>query len=202
MKRFLKISAAVLSFVLVVVVTFTSTDALQRTAHLTSASVVGTPVSIGEIVVEEEKVRLAKEDILWLARVIYSETKQPHEQELVAWVVRNRVETGYRGNDSYEEAVLDPYQFSAFNPNTRTRRHYEALEWNSTEAGFQTALSIAAKVATSDVQERPFSQATRHFYSARSMRGGRAPAWAQNKRPVALDRDVESDRFRFYERVS
>ncbi|WP_240332831.1 hypothetical protein [Salinibacter ruber] len=38
---------------------------------------------------------------LWLARAIYSETKLPHEQELVAWVVRNRVETAYRGRRTY-----------------------------------------------------------------------------------------------------
>ena len=58
------------------------------------------------------------EDVLWLARCIYSETKRAPEQELVAWVIRNRVETGYRGQRSYEGAVLDPYQFSAFNPGT------------------------------------------------------------------------------------
>jgi len=28
-----------------------------------------------------------KESTLWLARAVYSETKLPHEQELVAWVV-------------------------------------------------------------------------------------------------------------------
>ena len=32
-------------------------------------------------------------EILWLARAMYSETKRPHEQELVAWVVRNRLES-------------------------------------------------------------------------------------------------------------
>jgi hypothetical protein len=61
------------------------------------------------------------EDVLWLARVIYSETKRPHEQELVAWVVRNRVETAYRGKDTYRSTVLDPWQFSAFNANAPKR---------------------------------------------------------------------------------
>ncbi len=201
MNRLQRISAAILSFAFIIALTLASTSTLQRTAHL-AASVVGTPVSIGDIVVEDEGERVSKEEILWLARVVYSETKRPHEQELVAWVVRNRVETGYRGNSTYRDAVLDPYQFSAFNPGTRTRRHYAGLDWNSNEKGFQTALSIAADVATSDVQERPFSETTRHFYSARSMAGGRAPAWAHNKRPVELDRVVAADRFRFYERVS
>lgn len=201
MNRLQHISAAILSFVVITALTLVSTSALQRTAH-TTASVVGTPVSVGEIFVEDEAQRVSKEEILWLARVIYSETKRPHEQELVAWVVRNRVETGYRGNSTYKEAVLDRYQFSAFNPNTRTRRHYTGLEWNSKVKGFPTALSIAADVATADVEERPFPKTTRHFYSARSMAGGRAPAWAHNKRPVQLDRAVEADRFRFYESVA
>lgn len=201
MKRFKTIYAAVISFVLMLVVTFTSTDAFQHTSHLTSASVAVTSGS-SEREVKNEKQDIAKEDILWLARVIYSETKRPHEQELVAWVIRNRVETGFRGNDSYRDAVLDPYQFSAFNPNSSKRAHYAGLDWTSNATGFHTALSIAAKVVTADAQNRPFSKTTRHFYSARSMKGGSAPAWALNKRPVKLDRDVEPDRFRFYERIS
>ena len=201
MKKFKTIYIAVIAFVLLVVVTFTSTDAFQRTSHLTSASVAATSSSTERVEKNEEQ-DIAKEDILWLARVIYSETKRPHEQELVAWVVRNRVETSYRGNESYRDAVLDPYQFSAFNPNSSKRTHYSGLDWTSNANGFQTALSIAAKVVTADAQNRPFSKTTRHFYSARSMQGGSAPAWALNKLPVKLDRDVEPDRFRFYERIS
>ena len=67
------------------------------------------------------------DDVLWLARCIYSETKKAHEQELVAWVIRNRVETGYRGESTYEGTVLDPYQFSAFNPGSSKRRLYATL---------------------------------------------------------------------------
>lgn len=198
-KRFLFV---VLSFVLAAAVTFTSTTTLQRSAT-TSAKVIGTPVSLGEIVVTAERApAITKDDILWLARVIYSETKRPHEQELVAWVVRNRVETGYRGRHTYKDVVLDRYQFSAFNPSTRTRRHYGSLEWNSTERGFSRAVAIAATVATSPWDTRPFSETTRHFYSRQSMRSGSTPNWARNGHPVKLDRYVEPDRFRFYANVS
>lgn len=199
MLKLQRIAAAALSFVLVLAVVFASTAALQRSAS-SHAQVVGTPVSLGEIVVEAEQPRIAKEDILWLARVIYSETKRPHEQELVAWVVRNRVETAYRGRDTYEGVVLDRYQFSAFNGGAK-RVHYSSLEWNSAEPGFQRALSIAAKVATAQPEERPFARTTRHFFSRRSMAGGATPAWAHGMRPVSLDRDVEPDRFRFYAEV-
>lgn len=203
MHKFTKrIGLLVLSLVLVLAVTFTSTTVLQRSAS-PSAQVIGTPVSLGEVVVTAERApALTKEDMLWLARVIYSETKRPSEQELVAWVVRNRVETGYRGKSTYRDVVLDRYQFSAFNPNTRTRSHYASLEWDSKERGFARALAIAATVATADWSERPFSETTRHFYSRRSMPGGATPAWAQNMQPVDLDRHVEPDRFRFYANVS
>lgn len=191
-----------LSFVLAFAVILASTTALQRSAT-TSAQVIGTPVSLGEIVVTAERTpAITKDDILWLARVIYSETKRPHEQELVAWVVRNRVETGYRGKHTYKDVVLDRYQFSAFNPNTRTRSHYASLEWTSTAQGFARAVAIAANVATAPNQARPFSETTRHFYSRQSMRGGATPHWAQNTQPVKLDRFVEPDRFRFFANIS
>lgn len=142
-------------------------------------------------------------ETLWLARVIYSETKRPQEQELVAWVVRNRVETGYRGNDSYQEAVLDPYQFSAFNPGTRTRNHYANLAPTSSAPGFKNAVAIAKQVKEAPETLRPFPETTRHFFSEQSMVGGRHPNWARGKSPVTPERPLKLDaeRFRFYANV-
>ncbi len=143
-------------------------------------------------------------ETLWLARVIYSETKRPEEMELVAWVVRNRVETGYRGKSSYQSAVLDPYQFSAFNPGGRKRAHYSSLTHDSKARGFESAVSIAYSVRHADSNYRPFSINTRHFYSEQSMVGVRHPAWANGGRKVTPQRpfDVEERRFRFFENVS
>lgn len=143
-----------------------------------------------------------REDVLWLARCIYSETKQPAEQELVAWVVRNRVETRYRGASSYREAVLDPWQFSAFNAGNPKRRHYMSLTEDSRARGWQTALLIAHDVLRAPAYERPFSKKTRHFYSERSMQGRLSPDWATGRRPVSLDRPVDPRRFRFYANIS
>lgn len=142
-----------------------------------------------------------KDDVLWLARCIYSETKRPHEQELVAWVVRNRVETGYRGASTYREAVLDPWQFSAFNRNSPKRTHYSRLSLESKASGWQTALYIAYDVLNAPAYERPFPVETRHFYSERSMVGRSQPRWAVGKRPVSLDREVDPRRFRFYSEI-
>ena len=93
---------------------------------------------------------LAPEEIdtetLWLARALYSETKRPEEQELVAWSIRNRVETRYRGAETYREAILDPYQFSAFNPNDRKRTYFIGLTPHSQAQGWQRTLAIAQEL--------------------------------------------------------
>jgi hypothetical protein len=139
-------------------------------------------------------------ETLWLARVIYSETKRPEEMELVAWVIRNRVETGYRGNASYRAAVLDPFQFSAFNHGDRKRDHYSNLTHRSNAPGFDRALTIAHTVKNAGEHFRPFAQTTRHFYSERSMVGVRHPAWAKDGHKVDPERSFTLDerRFRFF----
>lgn len=142
------------------------------------------------------------DEVLWLARVIYSETKRPYEQELVAWVVRNRVETRFRGMSTYRQVVLDPWQFSAFNRNAPKRVHYTSLGRDSQAAGWQTAIDIAREVYHAPAYTRPFAKSTRHFYSEQSMVGRRHPAWATGQRPVALDRPIEPRRFRFFANIS
>ena len=145
------------------------------------------------------------EETLWLARCIYSETKRPEEMELVAWVVRNRVETRYRGESTYKDVVLDPYQFSAFNPGSRKRKHYSSLTPNVKLPGWQHALNIAYHVRYAEPGLRPFPTKTRHFYSERSMpRYNAHPGWSRGLEPVTPRRPVELDarRFRFFEGVS
>lgn len=143
-------------------------------------------------------------ETLWLARAIYSETKRPQEQLLVAWVVRNRVETGYRGKRTYRDVILDPYQFSAFLPDNAKRPYYAGLAADSRAPGWQQALRIAYTVRTLDPIYRPFSTDTRHFFSERSMQNGGAPTWARNATPVSLEGPyrVEARRFRFFSGVS
>ena len=145
-----------------------------------------------------------EESTLWLARAIYSETKLPHEQELVAWVVRNRVETGYRGRTSYEDVILDPYQFSAFNPGSSKRSFYMSLTPEVQLPAWQQALWIAHYVRHADPVYRPFSIETRHFYSERSMDGRRHPYWANRHQFVTpgWDYQINERRFRFYKEIS
>ncbi len=157
-----------------------------------------TPAQLNELFLPDE----IDEDVLWVARAIYSETKRPEEMELVAWVIRNRVETCYRGKCTYKDVVLDPYQFSAFNPGSPLRRYYMSLTPKSKAPGWETALKIAYYVVHADSTQRPFSIRTRHFYSERSMRWRMRPRWAAEGREVALrDRVIDKARFRFYEDV-
>ncbi|NBC84929.1 MAG: hypothetical protein GVY25_01900 [Bacteroidetes bacterium] len=154
----------------------------------------------------EQKASLPSIDeaTLWLARCIYSETKIPHEQELVAWVVRNRVETDFRGRSTYRGVVMDPYQFSAFNPNSPKRSFYMNLTPETQLPGWQQALTIAHYVRRADTAYRPFSIKTRHFFSEVSMPNNQFPYWVQQREHVSpgWNYTVDSRRFRFYEKVS
>ncbi len=201
-KRVLGAAGVVLSVLLLalsLVFNAVDRDTLAETMPAVDAAPLTQEVSVKNTEFASEEVR---DDVLWLARCIYSETKRPDEQELVAWVVRNRVETGYRSRSSYRDAVLDPWQFSAFNAGSPKRGYYSSLDFGSKAKGWQTALFIAYDVLHAPAYERPFAKTTRHFYSERSMRGSLKPAWAGGKRPVSLDRDIDPKRFRFYSGVS
>ncbi|NNF02865.1 MAG: hypothetical protein HKN17_00255 [Rhodothermales bacterium] len=141
-------------------------------------------------------------ETLWLARCIYSETKDPTEMVLVGWVVRNRVETGYRGRRTFQGVVLDPYQFSAFNPTSSARFFYTHLNERSNPHGWDAALRIAYMVRTADVTARPFSIRTRHFFSERSMIDQATPYWVEDHEPVDVREPVDAERFRFYAGVA
>ncbi len=201
-KRVLGAAGAALSVLLLslsLVFNAVDRDVLAESMPAVDAAPLTQEVSVTTTAFASEDI---KEDVLWLARCIFSETKRPAEQELVAWVVRNRVETGYRGRGSYRDAVLDPWQFSAFNDNSPKRDYYSALTFESKAKGWQTALFIAYDVLHAPVYERPFAKTTRHFYSERSMVGQIKPVWAGGKRPVSLNRNIDPKRFRFYSGVS
>ncbi len=136
-------------------------------------------------------------ETLWLARCIYSESDRPHEQELVAWVVRNRVATAYRGQWTYEGVVLDPQQFSAFNVGSSRRASILALEPEDRSPSWRLALLIAAYVRHAPWSRRPFGVTVRHFYSEVSMVGRSHPTWALGETPVRANRPYEVDPYRF-----
>lgn len=144
---------------------------------------------------------IALDEVVWLARCIYSESDRAHEQELVAWVVRNRVETHYRGT-TYRQVVLEANQFSAFNAPSKRRQHILNLDHQSSLRPWRRALKIALDVYQAPGSRRPFPKTVRHFYSPVSMAGGRAPHWADGDKALASARlGVDRRRFIFFNDV-
>lgn len=138
------------------------------------------------------------DEVLWLARCVYSESDRPHEQRLVAWVVRNRVETRYRG-DTYREVVLETKQFSAFNTPSPRREHILGLQLDTKLPAWRETLRIALDVYLADAGERPFPVTTRHFYSPVSMVGRAEPTWAEGVTALSSQAlGVDPNRFQFF----
>lgn len=131
-------------------------------------------------------------EILWLARVVYSETKKPSEMEAVAWVVRNRVQTGYRGG-SYKEVANSPWQFSGLMPSDPNYEHNISREFG--DPNFENAARVATRVFFADGEDRPFPKTVRHFYSPHVMD---APDWARGQKPYL----AMADRFELYNNVN
>ena len=164
--------------------------------------IMGGPVALANTVDVREQIRelspYEQDEVVWLARCVISESNRRHEQKLVAWTVRNRVETSYRG-ETYREVVLEPLQFSAFNTPSPRRSYILSLDLDAHDAAWLEALQISLEVYQAPAEERPFPQETRHFYSPISMKGNKTPPWAVRATPLpAASLDIDDNRFRFY----
>jgi len=166
----------------------------------TEIFLITTPVFQNKV---EEKVTVAikstsekeKDEILWLARVVYSETKNPAEMEKIAWVVRNRVESR-RWGSSYKKVVLSPNQFSGFS--SRDPQYYTniKLDCNTNNPLWQKALVIAKKVYNAERKDRVLKNSVQHFYSPDV---ATSPFWAEDEEPALITyNDTGKQTFRFY----
>jgi hypothetical protein len=141
------------------------------------------------------------QEILWLSRILYSESKIREEQIMVAWVVRNRVESMYRGAKSYEDVALSPAQFSGLWPSDaqyklNISRTYETKG----DKAWDQALAVAQAVYFAPEALRPIAETVRHFYSPVAVL--RDPHWTEGKKPaLVLRNDAGSVRFAFYDGV-
>jgi len=117
-----------------------------------------------------------KEEILWLSRIIFSETKFSEEMRLVGWVVRNRVEAEYRGS-TYKEVAQSPHQFSGLNPADAQYGINIKLGYGTENESWQRALAIAEEIYFANHGDRPFAINVLHFYSPISATG--TPEWVE-----------------------
>ena len=145
---------------------------------------------------------LSKErnSLQWLTRVMYAETDNPLEAWYVGWSVRNRVEKCYRGECTYRGVIMDPYQFSSFNPGYPYRQFYLSLGRDTTTARWKQFKNIAKLILSSDRSLAPFDKDALHFYSEISMVGRNRPLWAVNKDHIDLPL-VNDYRFRFFNNI-
>jgi len=139
-------------------------------------------------------------DILWLSRVLYSETDKPLEMYYIAHIVKNRVETCYNGECSYKGVALDPYEFSAFNRGRDTRYYLMDLKRKNAynPAKWAASKQIALDVYMSNYD--PTNGAT-HFFAQVGMPNHSFPNWAYHGEEVELPNNINENRLRIYKNV-
>jgi len=133
-------------------------------------------------------------EILWFARTIYSETKKKEEQLLIAWVIRNRVES-QKFPDTYEAVVRQPRQFSGLNPSDQQYWVNVGMQYGESGPGWDSALAVAEAVYSANSIFRPFATNVLHFYSPRSVAS--TPSWAADIKATHVVRDTETESIRF-----
>src|SRR3989338_6592498 len=141
------------------------------------------------------------QDVLWLARILYSESKVREEQIIVAWVVRNRVESGYRGAESYKDVALSPAQFSGLWPvDSQYKLNISRNYKTKGDKAWDQAMAIAQAVYLAPETLRPIAETVRNFYSPIAVT--RDPHWVSGMKPsLVLRNDEGAVRFAFYDGV-
>lgn len=133
---------------------------------------------------------VSKNDVLWLARTALSETKDLDEAYHIMWIIRNRVETNYRNKNTYKDVVLDPYQFSTFNPTTnkdqlRRKNFYMNLDFDDQYSKWDEYLKMAAVVITLSDIWNPHDNTTRHFVHQAALTN--IPNWIKDEPDVTIN---------------
>lgn len=153
---------------------------------------------INDLIATEDSLDAAlHRDVMWLTRVNYSETNKPLEMYYVAHVVKNRVQECYRGNCTYKDVILDPYQFSAFNHGNRYYRNV-TLSTAARPMDFIEAKQTAFHAYMDNYDP---TNGSMWFFSQVSMRNHRFPNWALDEGLVAVNNNIDEWRFRFYNKV-
>ena len=128
-------------------------------------------------------------EILWLARALYSETKNIEEMKTIGCVVKNRVAVDYRGTN-YESVVRAPGQFSGLEPGDPQYYRNTHMTYKDNLSVWRSALRVASEIYSGQyVCEIPSS--ILHFYSPASV--SHTPSWADGETPVLVLRDTETD---------
>ncbi len=151
---------------------------------------------------DEQTQDQTEREILLLARAVYSETKKEKNGEMVkvACVIRNRVETEYRGT-TYEEVLFARNQFSGFSPLDKQYWVNMTMNYDDTNSAWRNALKVSEMVYKYGNLLCHYPKTVRHFYSP--MSASSAPGWAIGREPYEVIKtpDGKAVRFAFYEGI-
>lgn len=123
-----------------------------------------------------------KETVLWMARVILSETKKSEDMEYVGWVYRNRLQSQYYP-DTPKQVALQPGQFSAFNEGAPRRDYYMSLDPGTESTYWRRAYRMAQYVVNAPDSLNPMVHPEKgvvaHFVMEETQRTryGAMPHW-------------------------
>jgi hypothetical protein len=136
-------------------------------------------------------------EVLWATRTIISETKNASEMIFIGNVIRNRVDLNYQGRKTVRQVILDPYQFSAFNPNRNSRWKYiNMTEKHVSDSLWAKAWKAARFTMTAPREVLPLSNpCINHF--AHHKRVVDKPDWMFQMEQISLG-DIESPRLSIY----
>ena len=119
------------------------------------------------------------EDFVTFARTIWGEARgEPVQgQEAVAWVIVNRLRSGYRGAETLAEVCLARLQFSCWNPDDPNAARMADIDF--TEPSFPRVFAAACRVWTGEAQDP--THGARHYHNHWV-----SPAWARGHHPTAV----------------
>lgn len=191
------IYAVQLTLLIVVLFSSQASTMLARAEHMTEYEIEGEATTVD---VEAAVTQADADEVLWLARVLYSESKIAREQAMIAWVTRNRLEQNFRGAETYKDVALSPKQFSGLNPSDEQYQINISRDYSTPGPGWDSALEVAETVYEASDEARPIPETVMHFYSP--MSAAVEPDWAVDKSPnLVIEGKRGEQRFAFYDGV-
>ncbi|HKJ75510.1 MAG TPA: cell wall hydrolase [Alphaproteobacteria bacterium] len=119
------------------------------------------------------------DDFVVFARTVWGEARGEPElgQEAVAWVIVNRLRSGYRGAETLSDVCRARLQFSCWNPDDPNAALLDRV--NFTRTSFCRVFAAVCRVWSGEVPDP--TNGARHYHNHRV-----APAWSRGHHPTAV----------------
>ena len=119
------------------------------------------------------------DDFVVFALTLWGEARGEPElgQEAVAWVIVNRLRTGYRGARTLADVCHARLQFSCWNSNDPNALALKTLDF--TDPAFCRVFAVACRVWTGEAPDP--THGARHYHNHRV-----DPVWSRGRHPTAV----------------